>query len=141
MPGYLQMAREVCKATFFPPSLPPPYPSSFNLVSFLPFEIFEDLRYFHLFCQYLDLNFCVLVGGFVKDCNLLFKGVSDQDVWVYVCVLYSVICVVICDGHFALCGHHFVQSSEKVGLGKSLKIQFQNWFFLHIQLVKANLIK
>ena len=30
------------------PPLPPPPP--FNLASFPPFEMFEDLRYFHLLC-------------------------------------------------------------------------------------------
>ena len=102
------MAGDIYKATPFAPPLLPPPPSSFNLASFPPFEIFEDLRNFHLLCEYLDLEFYVSIGGFLRDCNLIFKRVSDEYCHVCMCVLCSVFCVMICDGHSALSGHHLV---------------------------------
>ena len=75
----------------FCPPLPPTPPSSFNLASFPPFEIFEDLRNFHLLCEYLDLEFYVSIGGFLRDCNLIFKRVSDEYCHVCMCVLCSVL--------------------------------------------------
>ena len=44
----------------------------------------------------------------MRDCNLVFKGVSKEDCQVYVCVFYSGFCVVIFDDHFALFGHHLL---------------------------------
>ena len=75
MPERLQAAGDVCKATLWPLVLP----VLVNLASFPSFEIFEDPRYFNLLCQCLDLKSCdsVEVEDFLRDCNLVFKGVSD----------------------------------------------------------------
>ena len=50
------------------------------------------------------LKFFVTIEGFLRDCILVFKGVSDGDCQDYMCVL-TLFCVVSCDGHFALSGH------------------------------------
>ena len=55
MPGCVQVARDICKVIPLVPLPQPPSLSSFNLASFPPFEISEDLRYSHLLCWYLSL--------------------------------------------------------------------------------------
>ena len=54
------------------------------------------------------MKLCVSIGGFLRDCNLVFKGMSDKDCQVCVCVLYSGFCVVICGEQSALSGHCLV---------------------------------
>ena len=52
------------------------------------------------------MKFCVSIGSFLRDCNVVFKGVSDEDCQVCVCFILCVLCVV-CDGHFALSSHRW----------------------------------
>ena len=79
MPGYLQVAGDVCKATPFTPLsrlLP-------LLSTWLPFLPLKFLKTGDIF---LYLKFCVSIGGLLRDYILVFKGVSDEDFQVYMCV-------------------------------------------------------
>ena len=77
MPGYLQAAGDISKATLLAP-----------LSRLLPLLLSTWLPFLPLksFMFVLDLKFCVSVGGFLRDCILVFKGVSDEDCQVYMCV-------------------------------------------------------
>ena len=70
--------------------------------------------------------------GFLRDCNLVFKGVSDQDYRACVCDLHFVFCVVICDSHVGFLWPPFCLDFRE-GLGESVKNWFQSWFVLHKQ--------
>ena len=38
------------------------------------------------FCFSGTAGMCVSIGGFLRDCILVFKGMSDEDCQVYMCV-------------------------------------------------------
>ena len=72
MPGYLQVAGDVCKATPFAPAsclLPPPF-SSFDLASFPPFKSLMLVLGSEVLCLYR--RFCFAGGAEVKAsaCNV-----------------------------------------------------------------------
>ena len=99
-PGKSPVTLGVCRwqeMSVSPPLLPPfPASSSFFFQPGFLSSCWNLWRY---------LKFCVSIEGFLRDCILVFKGVSDEDCQVYMCVL-TLFCVVICDGYFALSGHH-----------------------------------
>ena len=87
--------RHLHKAT---PFCPASFPSSFNLPSFPPFEIFDNLRYLHLlFVSTEVLGLCRRFPERLQSCD-------EGSVWLqncaYVCFLFCVLC---CDLWWPFC--------------------------------------
>ena len=85
MPGCLQVPGDVCKATPFVPLSPLLLLLLSGWLTFLPLKCLKTWDIF--ICSVSTWIWSsVSIGDFLRDCIPVFKGVSDEDYQVYMCV-------------------------------------------------------